>query len=175
MPSSAPSRAPSIYQITEPPLEPSKAGTACFQTNSELRSRLPNWSTPNNEALVVVQYGPIGEWCFGAGATSMDLLFSGRSTFNEDIGNWEVASVTSMSGMFQGASSFNQDLSSWNLSSVTNMDKMFESATAFDQDLSSWEVSSVYTMQPMFAQASSFNHDLPQWNVSSVTNMNGIF
>ena len=44
----------------------------------------------------------------------------------------------SMDGMFDGARSFNQDLSLWNVTSVTTMDVMFRNAVSFDVDVTSW-------------------------------------
>jgi surface protein len=32
------------------------------------------------------------------------------TTFNQDIGDWDVGKVTDMSGMFIGADAFNQDI-----------------------------------------------------------------
>jgi len=43
--------------------------------------------------------------------------------------------------MFYQATSFNQDIGAWNVSGVQNMDSMFRDAQAFNQDLSGWCVS----------------------------------
>ena len=56
-----------------------------------------------------------------------------------------TSGVTDMNSMFRGATSFNQDIGSWNVSSVTNMNYMFRDATAFNQNLSGWCVSNIAT------------------------------
>src|SRR6056297_1781804 len=58
----------------------------------------------------------------------------------------DLTLVTDMSYMLAGATSFNQDIGDWDVSNVTNMENMFSSASAFNQDISDWDVSRVDLM-----------------------------
>ena len=44
---------------------------------------------------------------------SMQSMFSGATSFNQPLNNWDVSNVFSMSSMFENATSFNQDISDW--------------------------------------------------------------
>ena len=139
-------------------------GTSAWTTmESAFRgaSNLAGFSATDNPNLSLVQ--------------SMFFMFANASTFNQDIGNWNVENVTSMRSLFSGARAFNQDISNWNVSGVTNMYFMFINARAFNQDIGSWNVSVVTSMRLMFANAKAFNQNIGNWNVSAVTNMNGMF
>ena len=104
----------------------------------------------------------------------MSSLFENNSTFNQDIGGWDVSNVTDMSFMFYVAEAFNQDIGGWDVSNVTNMNSMFFVAEAFNHDIGSWEVSNVTDMGFMFL-GTDLNQDIGGWDVSSVTDMNAMF
>ncbi|NNN02200.1 MAG: BspA family leucine-rich repeat surface protein, partial [Acidimicrobiaceae bacterium] len=62
---------------------------------------------------------------FPTQVTSTYQMFGGATTFNQNIGAWNTASVGNMSYMFAGATAFNQNISSWNTAAVTDMSDMF--------------------------------------------------
>ncbi|WP_222984396.1 BspA family leucine-rich repeat surface protein [Flagellimonas meishanensis] len=107
--------------------------------------------------------------------TDISYMFSGATSFNGDLSNWDVGNVTNMQGMFDGAALFNGDISSWTTSSVTNMIAMFSGATSFNRDIGGWNTGSVTDMEFMFNQATSFNQDIGGWNTGSVTDMEFMF
>ena len=107
--------------------------------------------------------------------TSMEDMFNGQATFNDDISNWDTSNVTNMQQMFMGTASFTININSWVVSSVTDMDGMFRAATSFNQPLNNWNVGNVNSMSNMFRDASAFDQPLDNWNVSNVKYMQYLF
>ena len=103
----------------------------------------------------------------------MSVMFYGASSFNQNIGSWDVGLVEDFSNTFMAASSFNQDISSWNTSSAINMSYMLGS-TSFNQAIptvgNQWNVSNVTNMQGMFYNTTSFDQDISSWDINQVTN-----
>ncbi len=110
--------------------------------------------------------------------TSTYSMFSGASSFNQDIGGWNMASNTNMIGMFAEATQFNNGTNTvmnWNTSNVNSMGAMFNDATQFNRPIGMWDTSKVTDMYNMFSGASSFNQDIGGWSMASNTNMDSMF
>jgi surface protein len=129
-------------------------------------------------------------------------MFSFSTSFNQDVGKWNVRKVTNMEGMFKMAGQFNQfklynwqldnltntsfmfdgarsfrgdGLSSWYMSKVTNMSYMFRGTYLTGLQPGEWDVSQVTDLSYMFSGSSLVNVYLNQWDVSKVTNMSNMF
>jgi len=111
------------------------------------------------------------------GVTNMSGMFSGATSFNQNIGGWDVSSVTDISLMFSQANSFNQNIGGWDVSNVTTFQSLFVNALSFNNggsgDINTWDTSSVTNMNSVFNNAQTFNQNIGGWNTSNVTTMNG--
>uniref|UniRef100_UPI00404B48DF BspA family leucine-rich repeat surface protein n=1 Tax=Fulvivirga sp. TaxID=1931237 RepID=UPI00404B48DF len=116
--------------------------------------------------------GEVGNWDV-SNINDMQSLF-GNTAFNQDISNWDVSNVTNLSQTFFNTP-FNQDIGEWDVSNVTTMQNLFLNASDFNQDISNWDVSKVENFTATFSNASSFNADLSSWNVGLSTNMENMF
>ena len=107
--------------------------------------------------------------------TDLTRTFRGATSFDHDIGGWDVSNVTTLRDTFMFAESFDRDIGGWDVSGVASMMQTFFHAPAFDQDLGAWDVSNVTTMWSTFAGATAFDQDIGGWDVSNVTNMFQMF
>jgi surface protein len=110
--------------------------------------------------------------------TDMSGLFYDKTTFNQNISNWDVSNVVNMRDMFYGAAVFNQAIGVWDVGKVVIMENMFHNnyrSYLFNQNLNDWDVSNVKIMDRMFHGATNFNSPLDRWDVSSVVSMHAMF
>ena len=108
-------------------------------------------------------------------------MFSGCTSFNHPLSNWNVSQVSNMSGMFAGCTSFNQPLNSWNVSNVYRMGRandhsddalgMFLDCSSFNQPLDNWDVRNVQSMGDMFTGCTAFDQDLGMWKLEQCTKL----
>jgi len=118
--------------------------------------------------------GDIGHWDM-TNASTTSSMFRLATNFNQDISNWNTRHIETMNNMFLGASTFNQNLNSWNVSSALDMNGMFRNASNFNGNISGWNTTAVVNMSFMFNNATSFNRNIGTWNTSSVSNMSNMF
>ena len=104
-----------------------------------------------------------------SGVTNVKRMFSGCSSMNHDMGDWDMSTITDFTAMFGDCISFNQDIGSWDTSSATDLGGMFSGCTVFNQDIGGWDISNVTNLSSMFSHAIAFNQDIGGWDTSSVT------
>jgi len=86
------------------------------------------------------EYGKIEEWDVSR-ISNMRELFARKKHCNPDISAWDVSQVTDFGNMFSGTT-FNQNIGRWNVSSCKWFDSMFFDTTSFNQDIGRWDLSS---------------------------------
>lgn len=113
-------------------------------------------------------------------ATTMNNIFSGATSFNQDIGDWDVGNVTDMYQLLYVAYYFDQDLSGWDVSSVNNFGYAFYQTGYYQSkplhlNISGWDVSNATSMYSMFGNCRYFDENLGSWNLASLNASNSLF
>jgi Mycoplasma protein of unknown function, DUF285 len=150
-----------------------------------------NIITPLAQLNVSLTYGfPIGTWDVSrltnfsrvfdpdrtAALEPFRFLIDVSSTFNEDLGGWDVSNAVTMRGMFACAVNFRgHGLGHWNVGRVQDFSYMMYRGQAFDADVSAWSTSSAITMEAMMFGALVFNGNVTMWDVSNVESMAHMF
>jgi len=152
---------------------------AMFQDAKDFNQSLNSWDTSNVRNMKAMFYnasnfdGLISSWNTSE-VRNMSNMFLNTS-FNQNIGDWDVGLVEDMSGMFGSNTNFNQNIADWNVQNVTQMNGMFFKSEKFNQDIGNWNTSSLIEMNGMFEEAKAFNQDISKWDVSNVVKMIGLF
>ena len=109
-------------------------------------------------------------------------MFQNNTSFNQNVGNWNVINVTNMASMFQSASMFNNNASnsiqSWKAPKCITFASMFIGASRFNQPLPDLvDTSNVIdcSLTSMFQNDTSFNQNIGNWNISNVKRMPYMF
>jgi len=108
------------------------------------------------------------------GMFQSDVAFNNGETGS--IGNWQIntGSNVNMSSMFYIATSFNQNIGSWDVSRVTNMFRMFRNTPNFNNSgsdsIRNWDTSNLTNIQEMLYGENAFDQPLDGWDISSITN-----
>ncbi len=134
-------------------------------TQSDIQTAVDAWCS--DPIAATATYGHITTWNT-VNVTNMSGLFSGKTTFNDDICVWNTTNVTNMDNMFYDASLFNKDISSWTVSNVSSMTNMFANATAFNKDISLWEVPLIASIPSGFTGMTD-SKMYPNWGKYNLT------
>ena len=150
--------------------------TIRFRNLNDVFINSPNYPVTERKADAT-KYTSIEQWGTAVWNADMSGAFFGASnlTMNPNAGTPDMSAVTGMGSMFSGATSFDQNIGGWNVEAVTNMGGMFWGATSFNQDIGNWNTASVTDMAFMFSYATAFNQDISRWNVEAVTTMEDMF
>ncbi len=128
------------------------------------------------------------------GQINASQMFRRATSFDADLGNWDVTNIGNASYMFSGASAFQgAGLSFWRLPGLVDASYMFSGASSFNANLKPWNeslaggeqipvgegysLSQVTNMAGMFKDTNSFQGDgLRFWtNTGLVTDMSYMF
>lgn len=139
---------------------------SCFLNCINFNGNIDNWNMSSALTLGNPSFNNFG-------------MLSGCTSFNRDIGGWDVSNVTVFAGLFNNCDAFDQNLSSWNMSSAQNVISMFYSCALFNNGgsdgIKNWDVSSVTLFGTtasggsggMFAHTSAFNQPIGSWTINT--------
>ena len=99
----------------------------------------------------------------------MSYMFFGAGSFaGGGIGNWDLSSCSDISYMFKDATSFDLDLGSWNIANVQTLRETFRGASGFTgSKVSMWDVSKVTDLYQTQVNRAAYHMCLSQEMVSN--------
>ena len=71
------------------------SGQSFNDRTSGVKKIVDDWINPATRSSIETTYGPIANWDTSR-VTRMDALFALKTTFNEDISEWDVSNVENM-------------------------------------------------------------------------------
>ena len=155
------------------PLPSVPSGQKYNVRSTGFRKIVDDWIDPATRSGIESTYGPIANWDTSR-VTSMNYLFNGKTTFNEDISKWDVSKVTDMeaSTFSIHVISFHNDLS-LKLSLLPFPRLLLFLLQNFLTRSTSPLCFSLFTFfdSAAFNGAEAFNSDISKWEVSKVTKM----
>jgi hypothetical protein len=120
-------------------------------------------------------------WTSLGNTTSLAEFFQNATSFNQNIGTWDVSKITSFAAFLAGATAFNNggssSINNWTLNTTVganiNLASMFQTATSFNQPIGNWDTSSVGVYNNILNGATSFNQNIGSWKLGPNVRISG--
>ena len=109
-------------------------------------------------------------------ATNMNSIFRGSIPLTTGDANWawETSTITNMGAAFSNVTSFNIDIGSWNVESVSNFNFMFFNVTlpsdSYDQLLEGWDAQNLMPSQTLDVGSSQYCSQAAQLARANLSN-----
>ena len=146
----------------------SNGGTYLMNQTFENVGSLDSYLVKNSSGILIVNDN----------CTSLQKTFK-NSSFNGDIGNWNVSSVTDASGMFEGSQAFQGKINGWNWAALKNASSMFKNST-YKQYVGPWFSGAAKSLEDasnMFEGVSFSGNPIDRidWDMSTVKSTKEMF
>jgi surface protein len=174
-----------LFKIAPPAMVTTTAGM--FQGCAAFNNSVSNWDVSKvTDMSNMFSQGPVATPMIFNNGGGTGLLFDPALG-----GKAPTSALTTTAGMFTGCTSFNRSVSNWDVSKVTDMSNMFSQGPVatpmifnngggtgllFDPALGGKApTSALTTTARMFSDCTSFNQSVSNWDVSKVTIMSSMF
>ncbi|MFK8010730.1 MAG: BspA family leucine-rich repeat surface protein, partial [Marinicellaceae bacterium] len=109
-------------------------------------------------------------------ATNMTAIFRDSAQVSSGNANWawQTSTISNMSGAFTNVTSFNFDIGSWNVESVSNFDFMFDGVmlpnSVYDQLLEGWGTQNLMSSQALDVGTTQYCSQVAQLGRANMSN-----